>query len=484
MSNTNDLDRDEKVLRHAVQFLIDGGEFDAAQILLHCDINIGSRLFRVRQPHEYTIYYLTVALSGPRLAYDVIETKRLNRHPLGESIRRAFEAVIRQDQRIENLTARMRSMPIDAGEWRIELWERIEAIKADTQETDNNEAGESKDSAEIEEQEMTNPLSGSSPDPRKVFVVHGRNNALRQAIFDFLRSIDLQPIEWEQAVLATGKASPYIGDILDAGFAMAQAVVVMMTPDDEARLLPELQGQSEPEYETELTRQARPNVLFEAGMAFGRHEDRTVLVEFGALRPVSDVSGRHTVRMDGSSEKRQALAMRLESAGCQIDITGTDWHKVGDFTVTSLAKKSRAKNNRSANDGRLIRDSHVQKLRNQYASLLEGIQILYRCADTRHRLVDNNMTRPKGLTETIAAAKNQVDLAMRDLRVEPGTANICELVESFYAEHENHLLKLEQSHSFLGTARLADRQKETMKKLVLQIRKAVDSHLASFNTSA
>ncbi|MCZ7537472.1 MAG: nucleotide-binding protein [Acidimicrobiia bacterium] len=31
-------------------------------------------------------------------------------------------------------------------------------------------------------------------------------------MFDFLRAIGLQPIEWTQAVALTGKGSPYIGE--------------------------------------------------------------------------------------------------------------------------------------------------------------------------------------------------------------------------------------------------------------------------------
>jgi hypothetical protein len=52
-----------------------------------------------------------------------------------------------------------------------------------------------------------------------VFVVHGRNLKARDAMFAFLRSLDLKPMEWNQAVGLTGIASPYIGQVLDAGFA-------------------------------------------------------------------------------------------------------------------------------------------------------------------------------------------------------------------------------------------------------------------------
>ena len=115
-------------------------------------------------------------------------------------------------------------------------------------------------------------------DPRVVFVVHGRNSALREAMFTFLNAIGLHPLEWSEARAATKQASPYIGDILDRAFSMAQAVVVLMTPDDEARLKEEFRRQDDSRRETTLTGQARPNVLFEAGMAMGREPQRTVLV--------------------------------------------------------------------------------------------------------------------------------------------------------------------------------------------------------------
>jgi len=167
---------------------------------------------------------------------------------------------------------------------------------------------------------------------RSVFVVHGRNEALRKAMFDFLRSINLSPMEWSHAVELTGKGSPYIGEILDAALDAAAAIVVLMTPDEIAYLLPSF-GDGESDPETKPAAQARPNVLFEAGMALGRDPRRTVLVEIGDVRPFSDVAGRHAIRLTNDASRRQELANRLKTAGCEVDLRGTDWHTTGDFTA-------------------------------------------------------------------------------------------------------------------------------------------------------
>ena len=173
--------------------------------------------------------------------------------------------------------------------------------------------------------------SGAPTDTTKVFVVHGRNPKARDAMFALLRSIGLRPLEWSEAVQETGSPIPYIGEILETAFATAQAVVVLFSPDDEARLRDTFHAKGEPPHETELTGQARPNVLFEAGMAIGRSEKRTVLVELGALRSFSDIAGRHTIRIDNTSQRRQELAQRLAVAGCRVNLDGTDWHTAGDF---------------------------------------------------------------------------------------------------------------------------------------------------------
>ncbi len=192
---------------------------------------------------------------------------------------------------------------------------------------------------------VTNQMTpASTPDPntptepmqlRRVFVVHGRNSRLRDGFFALLRTFDLEPIEWSEAIRETRKASPYIGEILDTAFSMAQAVMVILSPDDEVRLAPALHGEHESALETNIHHQPRPNVLFEAGMAFGRQPDRTILVEVGSVKPFSDVAGRHVVRLDNSKERRLELGDRLRVAGCPVRLDNPKSLSVGDFELPS-----------------------------------------------------------------------------------------------------------------------------------------------------
>ena len=132
----------------------------------------------------------------------------------------------------------------------------------------------------------------------------------------------------------TGEASPYVGQILDVAFSSAQAIVVLLTPDEIAYLRNEYWA-SPTDTDRHAAPQARPNVLFEAGMAMGRDTRRTILVEFGSVRPFSDIAGRHLLRLDNTVERRNDLVVRLRNAGCDVDTAGTDWLTAGDLTPPS-----------------------------------------------------------------------------------------------------------------------------------------------------
>jgi CheY-like chemotaxis protein len=166
-------------------------------------------------------------------------------------------------------------------------------------------------------------------DRRRVAVVYGANDDVRVAMFSFLRAIDLAPVEFETAIEWTGEGSPTLPDILDRLFDRTQAVVVLLSPDEQVRLHESIAlrrgGVDEVGY------QARPNVYFEAGMAFSHKPSRTILVELGKVRPASDLA-RHSVRLDDSPEQREALVNRLENAGCAVK-RGKDMYSAGQFVA-------------------------------------------------------------------------------------------------------------------------------------------------------
>lgn len=166
-------------------------------------------------------------------------------------------------------------------------------------------------------------------DPGKVFVVHGRNTAARREMFAFLRSLDLTPIEWGQAVRLTEMGSPYTGEAVVAGIDEAQAVVVLLTGDD----LVQLQQSST---EGKLP-QARPNVLFEAGIAFNKYAKGTILVQVGSVRPCRDIQGRSMIKLTNKPASRWELMKRLHHVGCPVNFSG-DWERRGDFDIVSCSE--------------------------------------------------------------------------------------------------------------------------------------------------
>jgi predicted nucleotide-binding protein len=181
----------------------------------------------------------------------------------------------------------------------------------------------------------TRPAKAKGPRD-KVFVVHGRNKQIRSAMFTFLRDVDLNPVEWGEALKATGKASPYIGETLEAAIKDVAAVVVLITPDDIVRLKKQFLVKSDGADEQTPQGQARPNVLFESGMAFGRHAEKTVFVTFGQVKPFTDIGGMHVVRMTNSGKKRQELVDKLKTAGADAKTDGRgDWldEARSDFTL-------------------------------------------------------------------------------------------------------------------------------------------------------
>jgi len=197
--------------------------------------------------------------------------------------------------------------------------------------------GENK--SDVQQNKLNNTIISGNDMNKKVFVIHGRDEKIREFFFIFLRCIGLDPIDWNKAIKSTGQGSPYVSEIVETSLNEANSIVVLFTPDEIATLKEEYIQSSE---EDALLPQPRPNVLFEAGMAMGFKKDKTILVEVGKIRVISDLIGRHVVKFDGTSEKRLELINKLKTVGCDVNDSNPDWMKVGDFT-NIIRKKIKSK---------------------------------------------------------------------------------------------------------------------------------------------
>jgi predicted nucleotide-binding protein len=171
--------------------------------------------------------------------------------------------------------------------------------------------------------------------PELVFVIHGRQ--LIGEFHTFLRALGLKPLEWSEARRRTNKPNPYTWEIVDLALKEAGAIVALFTPDDEARLRENLWGSNENAIEKQYLSQPRQNVLFEAGVAYGRDPQRTILIRVGSHRPMSDLTGHHIVQLDDSPESRQAVADALRLAGCPVDVSGSEWFRAGTLSLPDQA---------------------------------------------------------------------------------------------------------------------------------------------------
>lgn len=146
-----------------------------------------------------------------------------------------------------------------------------------------------------------------------VFLVHGRDAQVVSSIKTLLRAANLNPLDWEEIVGWTGHSSPNTLEVIKIGLEKAQAILVLLTPDETASLRESLIGSNE---SSELGYQPRPNVLIEIGMAVALNPTRTLLLKLGPIRSISDIAGLNFLAFSGDAASRHALVERLKIAGC------------------------------------------------------------------------------------------------------------------------------------------------------------------------
>ncbi|TWT72662.1 TIR domain-containing protein [Crateriforma conspicua] len=156
------------------------------------------------------------------------------------------------------------------------------------------------------------PMSNANDNPpktRDVFVVHGRNNELKETVARFLSQLDLQPIILHEQASAGRTIIEKFEDHSGACYA-----VILLTPDDVGGLDP-------PESIEQLRKRARQNVIFEWGFFVANLGRRNVcaLVAEGVEIP-SDMDGIVYVPLDRDGAWKMLLARELKAGNVDVDL--------------------------------------------------------------------------------------------------------------------------------------------------------------------
>lgn len=151
--------------------------------------------------------------------------------------------------------------------------------------------------------------------PTKVFIVHGRDDALIHEVQNFLYKLSLEGIVLNQHL---NQGRTIIQKLLDlaldpqVGFG-----IVLYTPDDLGQISRELEQNSE------MTARARQNVIFEHGLLVGKLGMSKVIAlkksdQF--LEMPNDLSGVIYEQYDSSGSWQYRIAKEMKAQGYNIDL--------------------------------------------------------------------------------------------------------------------------------------------------------------------
>lgn len=150
-------------------------------------------------------------------------------------------------------------------------------------------------------------LRRTGADSRKVFVVHGHDDATKQTIARFLERLDLEVIILHEQPGGGRTIIEKFEDHADVAFA-----VVLLTPDDVGFPRDKLEN-GKP--------RARQNVVFEMGYFVGVLGCGKVCTLYGeGVELPSDLAGVEYVPLDAGGAWRFTLAREIKQSGLDVDL--------------------------------------------------------------------------------------------------------------------------------------------------------------------
>ncbi len=161
---------------------------------------------------------------------------------------------------------------------------------------------------EVVDYELNEPVSdtvSATSASRKAFVVHGRDNEMKEAVARFLERLGFSAIVLHEQASGGATVIEKIENNSDVGFA-----VVLLSPDDVGGLA------AEPH---DLRPRARQNVLLELGYFLGKlGRSRVVAIMRTKLEIPSDFEGVVYVPFDGEGWKL-SIVRELKNLGYEVD---------------------------------------------------------------------------------------------------------------------------------------------------------------------
>ncbi|HEV7889159.1 MAG TPA: nucleotide-binding protein [Pyrinomonadaceae bacterium] len=155
--------------------------------------------------------------------------------------------------------------------------------------------------ATLEESKESDSLS------RNIFIVHGHDEAAREATARFIEKLGLRPIILHERPNSGKTLIEKFEHNADVGF-----TIVLLTPDDIGY------RKDHPE---EAGPRARQNVIFELGYFLGRLNRAKVCALYkGDIEILSDYQGVLYIPMDSGGAWRFLLAKEIRAAGLDVDL--------------------------------------------------------------------------------------------------------------------------------------------------------------------
>lgn len=142
-------------------------------------------------------------------------------------------------------------------------------------------------------------------DKTKVFIVHGRDNELKESVARYIEKLGLEAIILHEQPNGGKTIIEKFENAADVGFA-----IVLLTPDDEGGLVGD-----------KMHQRARQNVVFELGYFIGKlKRSHVAALVKGDVEIPSDITGFAYIGVDHEGYWKLKIAQELKTCGYDVDM--------------------------------------------------------------------------------------------------------------------------------------------------------------------